>query len=86
VNPLGACHSGPTMSRFHTAKGHVMGMVCMRREMSLPSVELAPLAMAHDVLGVHHCCGPVESLSESFPDKCPWTSVMPARVGMDFVE
>jgi hypothetical protein len=24
----GACQSGPTMSRFQTAKGHVMGIVC----------------------------------------------------------
>jgi hypothetical protein len=24
----GACRSGPTLSRFQTAKGHVMGIVC----------------------------------------------------------
>jgi hypothetical protein len=28
VKPLGACQSGSTMSRFQTAKGHVMGIVC----------------------------------------------------------
>jgi hypothetical protein len=28
VKPLGACRSGPTMSRFQTMKGHVMGIVC----------------------------------------------------------
>jgi hypothetical protein len=27
VKPPGACRSGPTMSRCHAAKGHVMGMV-----------------------------------------------------------
>jgi hypothetical protein len=43
---------------------------CLHREMSLSSVELAPLASTHDVLGVRHRCGPVEHLSESFPDKC----------------
>jgi hypothetical protein len=28
VKPSGAFRSGPTMSRFQTAKGHVMGIVC----------------------------------------------------------
>jgi hypothetical protein len=27
VKPLGACRRGPTMSRFQTVKGHVMGIV-----------------------------------------------------------
>jgi hypothetical protein len=27
VKPLGACRRGPTMSRFQTAKGHVMEIV-----------------------------------------------------------
>jgi hypothetical protein len=56
---------------------------CLHREVSLSGVELAPLATAHDVLGVCHHCGPVEPLSESFPNKCPWASVMPACAGMD---
>jgi hypothetical protein len=28
VKPPGACWSGPTMLRFQTVKGHLMGMVC----------------------------------------------------------
>jgi hypothetical protein len=28
VKPPDACRRGPTMSRFQTAKGHVMGIVC----------------------------------------------------------
>jgi hypothetical protein len=28
VKPPGACWRGPTMSRFQTAKGHVMEIVC----------------------------------------------------------
>jgi hypothetical protein len=56
---------------------------CLHREMSLSSVELPPLTTAHDVLGVCHRHGPVESLSESFPDKCSRAHVMSARVGMD---
>jgi hypothetical protein len=28
VKPPGACQRGPTMSRFQTTKGHVMGIVC----------------------------------------------------------
>jgi hypothetical protein len=56
---------------------------CLCREMSLPSVELAPLATMHDVLGVHHRSGPVESLSESLLDKCSWSYMVTARAGMD---
>jgi hypothetical protein len=59
------------------------GLKLLRWEVSLSSVELAPLTMAQDVLGVHHCCGLIECLSESFSDKCPWTIVMPTRVSMD---
>jgi hypothetical protein len=42
----------------------------LRQEMSLSSVELAPFTALHDVLRVGDRCGPVETLSESFPDKC----------------
>jgi hypothetical protein len=52
----------------------------------LSSVELAPLATTHDVLGVCHRGGLVEPLSESLPDKSPRTGVMPARAGMDLVK
>jgi hypothetical protein len=46
------------------------GLERLRQEMGLSSVELAPLATLYDVLGVHYHRGPVESLSESLPDKC----------------
>jgi hypothetical protein len=51
---------------------------CLRREMGLSSVELASLTTSYDVLGVHHSRGPVESLSESLPDKCFRACVMAA--------
>jgi hypothetical protein len=59
---------------------------CLRREVSLSSVELTPLAVAHGVFGVHHNCGPVEPLLESFPDESPRTGVMPARASVDFTK
>jgi hypothetical protein len=61
--------------------GDCLKFLC--REMSLSSVELAPRAIAHDVLGVRHRCYQVEPLSKSLPDKCPWASVMPTRVFLD---
>ena len=36
----------------------------MGREVSLPSIVLAPFAGAHDLLGVGYCSGPIEALSE----------------------
>jgi hypothetical protein len=58
----------------------------LRREMSLSSVELAPFTAPHDVLRVGNRCGPVETLSESFPDKCSRTSVVTAGAGMYFLQ
>jgi hypothetical protein len=55
----------------------------LRREVSLSSVELASLAIAHYVLGVCHRGGSVKHLSESLPDKRPWAHT--ARAGMDLV-
>jgi hypothetical protein len=46
------------------------GLERLRREVSLSSAELAALATPYDVLGVRHCCRPVESLSGSLSDKC----------------
>jgi hypothetical protein len=40
---------------------------------------LTPL---YDVLGVRHCRGLVETLSESLPDKGPWACVMAAGAGV----
>jgi hypothetical protein len=48
----------------------------------MSSVELAPLTAPHDVLGVCDCCGLIENLSESLPDKCSRTSVVTAGADM----
>jgi hypothetical protein len=58
---------------------------CLRREVSLSSVELAPLESTYNVLGVYHCRGPIESFSESFPDKYSGARMMAAHAGMDLV-
>jgi hypothetical protein len=58
------------------------GLYCLRREVSFSSVELTPLAPSYDVLGVRHCCGLVETLSEGLPDKCLWAYVMAAGAGV----
>jgi hypothetical protein len=50
--------------------------------MSLSSIELAPFTASYDVLGVRDRCGPVETLSESLPDKCSQTGVMTAGAGV----
>jgi hypothetical protein len=59
---------------------------CLRREVGLLGVELTPLTTMHDVLGVHHRCGPVEPLSESISDKSPRTGVTSARAGVDLMK
>ena len=41
---------------------------CLGREVSLPSVVLAPFAGAHDLLSVSYRSGPVEALSECIPN------------------
>jgi hypothetical protein len=48
----------------------------------LPSVELAPFTAPHDVLGVCDRRGPVETLSESLPDKFSRTGVVTIGVDM----
>jgi hypothetical protein len=54
--------------------------------MSLPSVELAPFTALHDVLRLGDHCGPVETLSESFPDKFSQIGVVTAGAGMYFLQ
>jgi hypothetical protein len=70
------------MSRCQTTKRDGDGLKRLRREVGLSSVELAPLTAPHDVLGVCDCCGPIETLSESLPDKCPRTGVVTAGASM----
>ena len=42
---------------------------CLGREVSLPSIVLAPFAGAYDLLGVGYSSGPVEALSECVPNQ-----------------
>jgi hypothetical protein len=58
----------------------------LRWEMSLSGVELAPFTAPHDVLRVSDHCGPVETLSNSFPDKCSRTGVVTTGAGMYFLQ
>jgi hypothetical protein len=58
------------MSRFQTAKGHVIEIVYnLHPEVSLSCIELATLTALHNVLRVGDRCGPIETLLESFSDK-----------------
>jgi hypothetical protein len=58
------------------------GLECLCREVSLSSVELVPFIAPYDVLGVCDCCGLVETLSESLPDKCSRTDMVTVGAGM----
>jgi hypothetical protein len=55
---------------------------CLRREVGLSCVELAPIAAPFDFFGVCHCRGLVEPLSKSLPDKCSRACMMTASVGV----
>jgi hypothetical protein len=54
--------------------------------MSLSSIELAPFTAPHDDLRVGDRRGPVETLSESFSDKCSQTGMVTAGAGMYFLQ
>jgi hypothetical protein len=58
---------------------------CLHQEVSLPGVELALFTALHDILRVGDRCGPIETLSESFPDKCLRTGMVTAGAGMYFL-
>jgi hypothetical protein len=55
---------------------------CLRRDMSLPGVELAFFAVTHNVLRVGDRCRPVKTLSEGFPNKCSRSGMVATRAGM----
>ena len=46
------------------------------REVCLPSVVLAPIAGAYNLLGIGYCGGLVEALSECIPNQGPWCGMM----------
>ena len=54
--------------------------------MSLPSVELASLTPADDLLCISQRSGPVKTLAKGFFDQQPWGHVMSADSGMDLEE
>ena len=54
--------------------------------MSLPSVELASLAPADDLLYISQRSGPVKTLMKGFSDQQPRGRVMSADFGMDLKE
>jgi hypothetical protein len=58
----------------------------LRWEMSLSSIELAPFTASHDVLRVSNRRGAVETLPESFSDKCSRTDVVTAGADMYFLQ
>jgi hypothetical protein len=58
----------------------------LRQEVSLPGVELAPFTASRNVLRVGDRCGPVKTLSVSFPDKCSRTSVVTTGADMYFLQ
>jgi hypothetical protein len=58
----------------------------LRWEVSLSSIELEPFTTPHDVLRVSDCHGPVETLSESFSDKCSRTGVVTAGASIYFLQ
>jgi hypothetical protein len=58
----------------------------LRREVSLPGVELATFTAPHDVLRVRDRRGLVETLSKSFPDKGSRTGMVTTAVGMYFLQ
>jgi hypothetical protein len=55
-------------------------------EVSLSGVELTPFTAPHDVLRVGDHRGPVETLSESFPDKCSQTGMVTTGAVMYFLQ
>jgi hypothetical protein len=59
---------------------------CLRRKMSLSSVELAPFTVPYDVLRVGDRRGPVETLSESLFDNCSRTGVVTVGADMYFLQ
>ena len=62
------------------------GLKLLRRQMSLPSVELAFLTPTDDLLCISQCGGPVKSLAKGFSDQRPWSHVIFADSGMDLEE
>ena len=59
---------------------------CLGREVSLPSVVLAPFVGAYDLLSVRHYSGPVEALSECVPNQGSRRGVVTIDPTMDITQ
>ena len=56
------------------------------REVSLPSVVLAPFAGAYDLLSVGYCSGLVEALSECVSNQSSWCGMVTADPAVDVAQ
>jgi hypothetical protein len=58
----------------------------MRWEVDFAGVELAPLASAHDLVGVSDRGGPVEALAKRISHEGTWCRMVAAHARMDVAE
>jgi len=58
----------------------------LRRQMSLPSIEMASFTPADHLLCISQCSGPVKTLAKGFPDQRSWGRVISTDSSMDFEE
>ena len=70
----------------HKWPGDGDGLELLCQQMSLPSVELASLTPADDLLRLSQRSGPVKTLSKGFSDQRPWGRVVSANFGVDLEE
>ena len=70
----------------HEWPGDGDGLKLLRRQVSLPSVELASFTPADNLLCILECSGPVETLVKGFPDQRPRGRVMSSNSSMDLEE
>ena len=59
---------------------------CLGREVSLPSIVLAPFVGAYDLLGISYCNGPVQALSECIPNQGSRCGVVTVDPTMDIAQ
>ena len=52
----------------------------------MPSVVLAPLVGAYNLLGIGYCGGPVETLLKCIPNQSSWCGMMTADSTMDVAQ
>jgi hypothetical protein len=62
------------------------GLMRLRQEVRLPSVELATFAASHNALGVSDCCGPIEALPKCASDDCSGGRMVAIGPRMDVLQ